>query len=553
MLMPSSQGVARRAGGVTRPPRPWVFTGSRTAPYIWNGPRLSSRLVNRPLFSPAGPGAPARRRSQPASGLRAGDGSPRGARPSGGPRRGPRLRRARDPPALARAGGRAGFVAALGGFPQADAGRFREPTPTTIAHCLVALAHLEAPGALEAFFDGRDWRGNPRLESHRGPGLRGARTRSRAGGAARVAARRALARRHLDFPLALDLDADDGANDLHRLFGAVSALAELQRVLPGELRSERLLRLVLDRRPFLRTTPTCVAPGLGAGSGRKLPLRSRGSGSRVSVRCAERRTRGSGSFAATRSSAGSASAARGPRSRSARVAEPAWSPPARIAPSAACSTVHALGGTLVARAARARRHPCAATVLQRRVAPVESDRRPEGQAGRSNGDRDELECRRVESDLLRVHPRRHHDPVAAAHLRAVGHERRMPSCSAPYWKPRWPVNQTPPSAWRAPNERVAPSGRHGRRRASEQRRRDSRRESPGEAVERPREEHRERRERELPQEVVRVPAIRVASVPQWPRPAPAGPRRRAGATPARRSRSRTGRAEPSGAAARRTR
>lgn len=50
---------------------------------------------------------------------------------------------------------------------------------------------------------------------------------------------------------ALDLDADDGARDLHRLFGAVCALAELQRALPGFLRTEAPLRLVLDRRPFI--------------------------------------------------------------------------------------------------------------------------------------------------------------------------------------------------------------------------------------------------------------------------------------------------------------
>jgi hypothetical protein len=66
-----------------------------------------------------------------------------------------------------------------------------------------------------------------------------------------LAALRDLARHYADFLLALDLDADDGANDLHRLFGAVCALAELQRVLPGELRSRRPLRLVLDRRPFI--------------------------------------------------------------------------------------------------------------------------------------------------------------------------------------------------------------------------------------------------------------------------------------------------------------
>ena len=49
----------------------------------------------------------------------------------------------------------------------------------------------------------------------------------------------------------LDPDTDAGLDDLHALFGAVSALAELQSALPGEIASERPLRLVLDRRPFL--------------------------------------------------------------------------------------------------------------------------------------------------------------------------------------------------------------------------------------------------------------------------------------------------------------
>jgi hypothetical protein len=66
-----------------------------------------------------------------------------------------------------------------------------------------------------------------------------------------LAALRAFAHRYAEFLSALDLDADDGASDLHRLFGAACALAELQRVLPGTLRSERPLRLVLDRRPFV--------------------------------------------------------------------------------------------------------------------------------------------------------------------------------------------------------------------------------------------------------------------------------------------------------------
>jgi len=49
----------------------------------------------------------------------------------------------------------------------------------------------------------------------------------------------------------LDPERDDGLNDLHQLFGAVSALAELQQALLGLLRTERPLQLVLDRRPFI--------------------------------------------------------------------------------------------------------------------------------------------------------------------------------------------------------------------------------------------------------------------------------------------------------------
>lgn len=44
---------------------------------------------------------------------------------------------------------------------------------------------------------------------------------------------------------------DDGFNDLHMLFGAVCALAELQTALPGEILSPKPLRLTLDRRPFI--------------------------------------------------------------------------------------------------------------------------------------------------------------------------------------------------------------------------------------------------------------------------------------------------------------
>ena len=43
----------------------------------------------------------------------------------------------------------------------------------------------------------------------------------------------------------------DKLNDLHFLFGVTCALAELQTALPGMIRTEHPLRLVLDRRPFI--------------------------------------------------------------------------------------------------------------------------------------------------------------------------------------------------------------------------------------------------------------------------------------------------------------
>jgi len=67
-------------------------------------------------------------------------------------------------------------------------------------------------------------------------------------------ARRALedfAEEYASFLLGLDPGRDEGLDDLHRLFGAVSALAELQRAAPGVLESDPPLRLVLDRRPFI--------------------------------------------------------------------------------------------------------------------------------------------------------------------------------------------------------------------------------------------------------------------------------------------------------------
>jgi hypothetical protein len=67
-------------------------------------------------------------------------------------------------------------------------------------------------------------------------------------------ARRALdafAAEYASFLLGLDPERDEGLDDLHRLLGAVCALAELQRAAPGVLASDPPLRLVLDRRPFI--------------------------------------------------------------------------------------------------------------------------------------------------------------------------------------------------------------------------------------------------------------------------------------------------------------
>lgn len=59
-----------------------------------------------------------------------------------------------------------------------------------------------------------------------------------------------LGRRLADFLVALD-PLDDGLNDLHALFGALCALTELQQAVPGLVRTDRPLKLVLDRRPFI--------------------------------------------------------------------------------------------------------------------------------------------------------------------------------------------------------------------------------------------------------------------------------------------------------------
>ncbi|MDD3337207.1 MAG: hypothetical protein PHI98_17125 [Eubacteriales bacterium] len=49
----------------------------------------------------------------------------------------------------------------------------------------------------------------------------------------------------------LDPETSEGLNDLHMLFGATCALAELQIALPGRITSDIPLKNVLDRRPFI--------------------------------------------------------------------------------------------------------------------------------------------------------------------------------------------------------------------------------------------------------------------------------------------------------------
>ena len=57
--------------------------------------------------------------------------------------------------------------------------------------------------------------------------------------------------RYIPYLDSLPEDKDDEFNDLHMLFGAVCALAELQQALPGRYRTTVPLKLVLDRRPFI--------------------------------------------------------------------------------------------------------------------------------------------------------------------------------------------------------------------------------------------------------------------------------------------------------------
>jgi hypothetical protein len=62
---------------------------------------------------------------------------------------------------------------------------------------------------------------------------------------------RDFAGQYTAFLLKLDAAQDPACDDLHSLFGSCCALAELQQALPGLIRTERPLKLVLDRRPFI--------------------------------------------------------------------------------------------------------------------------------------------------------------------------------------------------------------------------------------------------------------------------------------------------------------
>ena len=59
------------------------------------------------------------------------------------------------------------------------------------------------------------------------------------------------AKKFIPYMDALDEKTDEGLNDLHMLFGAMCAVAELQQALPGEIKTKVPLKLVLDRRPFI--------------------------------------------------------------------------------------------------------------------------------------------------------------------------------------------------------------------------------------------------------------------------------------------------------------
>lgn len=60
-----------------------------------------------------------------------------------------------------------------------------------------------------------------------------------------------FAEEYLDFLMGLDPLTSKEMDDLHMLFGAVSCVAELQSFLPGSILTDKPLKIVLDRRPFV--------------------------------------------------------------------------------------------------------------------------------------------------------------------------------------------------------------------------------------------------------------------------------------------------------------
>lgn len=55
----------------------------------------------------------------------------------------------------------------------------------------------------------------------------------------------------IDYLYSIDTERDTAWDDLHNLFGTLCALAELQQALYGYIFTDKPLRLVLDRRPFI--------------------------------------------------------------------------------------------------------------------------------------------------------------------------------------------------------------------------------------------------------------------------------------------------------------
>lgn len=60
-----------------------------------------------------------------------------------------------------------------------------------------------------------------------------------------------FATKYVNYLLSIDYKTHEDFNDLHMLFGCSCALAELQEAFPGKIISEKPLRLVLNRRPFI--------------------------------------------------------------------------------------------------------------------------------------------------------------------------------------------------------------------------------------------------------------------------------------------------------------